>query len=98
MGHKEEALYLSRLEDEKKEISEAISKVRKKHSRKISSIRKKIYDAGCEHHFYTIHTERDDDGYGKWFTRKIKVCSVCLKRDQYTEWPIKRKEPSSENL
>ena len=55
----------------------AIKVVHDNEGKKLSDYKKKIVAEGCFHPFTWERTESDDDGYGRWYTRKVTECSLC---------------------
>lgn len=80
----EEKAYLELL----KEVDAEIDKIHNKYKEKIKKAKEKAL-RNCKHNFYSIHKERCDDGYGKWYTLEYKHCQICGAEDAYQKWPLK---------
>lgn len=57
----------------------ALQKVESKEGTELENFKHQIIKEGCFHpEYYLRHrTQRYDDGYGKWWTIKIKECGLC---------------------
>lgn len=84
---KEESEYIDILFKLEDEIRKSLQQIHKKYKNKLIKAKEKA-SKDCKHNFYSVHNVDCDDGYGKQWVVKNKICKVCGKEDIWHKWPL----------